>query len=248
MRLLGIDTSTGGTAVSLVLGDGTAREARDDPPQGAHPGHATKLLALAESLLDEAGIGWSELGRIAVGVGPGTFTGLRVGVTTARGLAQSLGVELVGVGSLAALAEPALAQGRVLAVIDARRGEVFAAAFERGADGRPAALADPVALAPERLGEVPGVAGVEEGWTAVGDGAVRYRTHAEATGARVPADGDPLHLVTGEAVCRLGAQLHPDTAVVPDYRRRPDAELALEPSQARTLDKQGQASEPPRGA
>jgi len=233
VRLLGIDTSTAGTAVALRLGDGTAREARDDPPAGAHPGHATKLLALAEPLLAEAGIGWNELDRIAVGVGPGTFTGLRVGVTTARGLAQSLDVELVGVGSLAALAEPALAQGRVLAVLDARRGEVFAAAFERGRDGRPVAAADPVALVPERLRGLLGGAGAGEGSIAVGDGAVRYRGQAEAAGARVPADGDPVHLVTGAAVCRLGAHLHPETAVVPDYRRRPDAELALERAAAR---------------
>ncbi len=69
-------------------------QVRDDPSPNAHPGHATRLLAMADDLLRGAGIGWSALDRIAVGVGPGTFTGLRVGVATARGLAQSLGVEL----------------------------------------------------------------------------------------------------------------------------------------------------------
>ncbi|MCW3068604.1 MAG: peptidase glycoprotease, partial [Solirubrobacterales bacterium] len=130
--VLGIDTATRSTAVALRLDDGRTTQARDDPPAGEHPGHATRLLAMAHELLAAAGVGWSELERIAVGVGPGTFTGLRVGVATARALAQSLSAELVGVSSLQALALPALAAASetgggaaaggtdaVLAVIDA---------------------------------------------------------------------------------------------------------------------------------
>ncbi len=131
---------------------------------------------------------WREIDRIAVGVGPGTFTGLRVGVATARGLAQSLSAELVGVSSLRALAagafaaDPVAAEGSeptvVLAVIDARRGEVFAAAYESGADV-PRELAAPRALVPERLAEVVAqaedVGGERRSWLAVGDGAVRFR-------------------------------------------------------------------------
>jgi tRNA threonylcarbamoyladenosine biosynthesis protein TsaB len=94
---------------------------------------------MVDELLTRANIGWRALERIAVGLGPGTFTGLRVGVATARGLAQSLGIELVGCSSLRALAEgghvgseatdPASLGGTgVLAVLDARRGEAFAAA------------------------------------------------------------------------------------------------------------------------
>jgi len=145
MIVLGFDTSTRATAVALLLPGGAGGQARDDPPAGAHPGHATRLLDMAQRLLSDAGIVWSDVDRIAVGLGPGTFTGLRVGVATARGLAQSLRIELVGVASTLALAVPALgserldahagadgAQGAVLSVIDARRGEVFAAgALER---------------------------------------------------------------------------------------------------------------------
>src|SRR5580700_7249570 len=110
MAVLGFDTSTSATAVALRLRDGTTTQARDDPPAGAHPGHATRLLGMAHQLLAGAGVGWSHVDRIAVGLGPGTFTGLRVGVATARGLAQSLAAELVGVSSLRALALGVLAE------------------------------------------------------------------------------------------------------------------------------------------
>ena len=149
MIVLGFDTSTSATTVALRLSDGSSTQARDDPPAGAHPGHATKLLDMARELLEAATVPWAAVDRVAVGVGPGTFTGLRVGVATARGLAQSLSAELVGVSSPRALALAAFApaltvaperlasaraveQPAVLAVIDARRGEVFAAAYEAG--------------------------------------------------------------------------------------------------------------------
>lgn len=232
MIVLGFDTATSSTAVALRLGDGTVLEARDDPRPGAHPGHATRLLAMADELRAEAGIGWGELDRLGVGVGPGTFTGLRVGVATARGLAQSLGAELVGVSSLEALArEAGGAGGGVLAVIDARRGEVFAAAWD--ADGRERLAAR--ALAPERVREALAEAGAGEGpWLAVGDGAVRYRDALAGAGADVPGDDSSLHGIRGRAICELAAAHAPagEAGVLPDYRRRPDAELALAASRA----------------
>jgi tRNA threonylcarbamoyladenosine biosynthesis protein TsaB len=268
--VLGFDTSTSSTAVALRGADGSTVSARDDPPPGSHPGHATRLLALADELLARACVGWSDVERIAVGVGPGTFTGLRVGVATARGLAQSLSVELVAVSSLQALAAAALADGRVaapdavggqgaalpsgagtsaadtaaLATIDARRGEVYAAAYAIAGEGEseaeskggaPRELVGAAALPPQAL---PGVLaraqqlarpGASWSWLAVGDGALRYREQIESAGIFVPDDRSPLQLVNGAWICELGALGTPSRLhdIGPDYRRRPDAELAL---------------------
>jgi tRNA threonylcarbamoyladenosine biosynthesis protein TsaB len=234
MIVLGFDTATPATAVGLMLDDGSVREERDDPQQGECPGHSTRLLALAHDLLTDVGLRWREIERIAVGVGPGTFTGLRIGVATAHGLAQSTGAQLCGVSSLAALAEGVDGEAKgVLAVIDARRGEVFAAAYgaadaAAGATDERSRLAGPSVLAPERLSEVLEEARVakRDGWLAVGDGAVRYRASLADLGLSVPGDGSPLHQVSGRAICELGAQVAvASDHVLPDYRRRPDAEL-----------------------
>jgi tRNA threonylcarbamoyladenosine biosynthesis protein TsaB len=215
--------------VGLLLDDDSLLQARDDPEGEERPGHATRLLPLADALLAEAGLVWGEVERIAVGVGPGTFTGLRIGVATARGLAQSLGAELVGVSSLRALARAATRDGveTVLAVIDARRGEVFAAVYQDDIE-----LIAPAPLAPAGLAELRERADMLAGaptWTAVGDGAVRYRAELELAGAAVPDDDSSLHRVDGRAICELGLRGDPsDAQVVPDYRRRPDAEIALQ--------------------
>jgi tRNA threonylcarbamoyladenosine biosynthesis protein TsaB len=236
--VLGFDTATPATTVALALADGTTLRARDDPAAGEHPGHTTRLLALASELLAQAALSWSALELIAVGVGPGTFTGLRIGIATARGLAQSLGIDAVGVSSLRVLAAAALADrdplaaGRdVLAVIDARRGEAYVAAYARApAPTSTRELTPPRALAPEGLGELLAQVGGGRDWLAVGDGAVRFRAHLEAVGVAVGAADSALHRVDAGVLCTLAlAQPRGDLeTVLPDYRRRPDAEIALE--------------------
>ncbi len=250
MIVLGFDTATPATVVGLLLADGTTMQARDDPAEGERPGHATRLLPLAAELLDSAGLGWGDVERIGVGVGPGTFTGLRIGVATARGLAQSLSLELASVSSLRALAwgaadaahidqdscqDPAAlepAPGRregVLAVLDARRSEVFASGYLGERE-----LAPPRALAPSGLGELLQQAADQEGapvsWLGVGDGAIRYRGQLERLGVRVPDASSALHRIDGARVCELALAVQPQPlhAALPDYARRPDAELALE--------------------
>lgn len=207
--ILGLDTATPSTAVALWSPD-NAVERRDDPPPGSRPAHTSRLLALIEEVLEGD---WSAVERIAVGIGPGGFTGLRLGIATARALSQARDLPLVGVSSLAALATGVRGSDppQVVAVIDARRGEVFAAA---------AGVFEPVALAPEAL-----AARIEPGSRAVGDGAVRFREELERAGAVVPADGSPLHRVSAIEICKLGAAGEPAgrDALLPDYRREPDA-------------------------
>jgi tRNA threonylcarbamoyladenosine biosynthesis protein TsaB len=236
--VLGFDTATPATAVGLRLADGTMLTAHDDPQPGQRPGHATRLLPLANQLLEQARLEWNALQRIAVGLGPGTFTGLRVGIATARGLAQSLSVDLVGIGSLQALAHGALGawQGHVLALIDARRGEAFVGAYSPEGP-----LIAPLALAPEDIGDL--LAGDGHWldhhlhhpphgrpWLAVGDGAIRFRSHLQALDIEVPPDSSPLHTLDGASICELALAPTPSEpeAILPHYLRRPDAEIALQ--------------------
>jgi tRNA threonylcarbamoyladenosine biosynthesis protein TsaB len=131
VNVLGLDTATPSSAVALACADGWLREARDDVAAGERPRHAQRLLALAAELLAGAGIGWDAVGCVAVGVGPGGYTGLRIGLATAHGIALAHGAQLVGVGTLRALAEPVRERAGV-AVLDARRGEAFVAAYRDG--------------------------------------------------------------------------------------------------------------------
>lgn len=241
MTVLGFDTATSATAVALRLSDGRTLRARDDPGSGERPGHTSKLLPLARELLTEAGLDWPAVELVAVGVGPGTFTGLRVGVATARGLAQALAVDVVGVSTPRVLAQAAIAARAadgVLAVIDARRGEVFAAAFTAcplGEDGKAAPCARelrPVqALAPASLAEVATAVDPDRRWLAVGDGALRFRAQLQADGIAVLEEDSQLHRVDAGVLCELALAMPREAgveAVEPDYRRRPDAEIALQ--------------------
>jgi tRNA threonylcarbamoyladenosine biosynthesis protein TsaB len=235
VNVLGFDTATPATAVAVLRADGELLEARHDPRPGERPGHATRLLPLVEEALAAAGLVPAGVDRVAVGVGPGSFTGLRIGVATARALAQATGAQLVGVSTLRALAAgaagadpgPAAAAAArpsspVLAVLDARRGEAFAAAYAAAE-----LLLPPAALAPDALARaldsLPGPP------LAVGDGAIRFRASLEPAGATVPPDGDPLHRISARHTCRLGAEAEPGppAAVRPEYLRLPDAEARV---------------------
>jgi tRNA threonylcarbamoyladenosine biosynthesis protein TsaB len=220
--VLGFDTATPDTVVALVAGGGEPQELRHTPAPGERPGHAAQLLPLARTLLERAGMTFADLDRIGVGVGPGTFTGLRIGVATARALAQGTGAEVVAVSTLRALAAAAAHEGPVLAVLDARRGEAFAAAYLDGAE-----ILAPVAVRPEALaGLVTARPEPPESWLAVGDGAIAFRDQLEPAALAVPADGNPCHRVSAVAICRLASESAPvarDT-LVPEYVRLPDAE------------------------
>jgi tRNA threonylcarbamoyladenosine biosynthesis protein TsaB len=239
MRVLAFDTATPATTVALAdlphptagpATEGLTLELRDDPAPGSRPNHTRRLLELIEEVLARAGVGWTDVERIAVGTGPGTFTGLRIGIATAHALSRSRELPLVGVSTLAALALPASddAPGQdVLAVLDARRGEAFAAGWSSGSPPglHPPAL-PPAVRTPEALEAA--AAQLRSGGLAVGDGAVEFARNLRRSGLIVPPQDSELHRVTALAHCRLAVDLEPGRLgdVQPEYLRQPDAEIS----------------------
>jgi tRNA threonylcarbamoyladenosine biosynthesis protein TsaB len=218
MNVLGMDTSTAATSVCVLRHDGEAfaldpsLERLFEPP-----GHSRELMPAAAEALERAGLGWDDLDAIAVGVGPGTFTGLRIGVATARALAHGSGAALHPVSSLAALAA-GIEAPQALPLIDAKRGELFAALHEGGTE-----LVAPFVAFPD---EVPAHTGERaRSALAAGDGAVRFRSVLEASGVHVAPDDSAFHVVRALHVCRLAANVpaEPAEAVFPNYLRDPDA-------------------------
>jgi tRNA threonylcarbamoyladenosine biosynthesis protein TsaB len=222
VNVLGLDASTPATAVAVLRADGLLREAREAAPVAGRPQHAQRLLALSAQLLEAAALGWRDIGLVAVGAGPGSYTGLRIALATARGIARAHGAEVLGVSSLRALAEPVAARTAV-AVLDARRGEAFVAAYRDGVE-----LLAPAVCAPAALGAIAASAG--DFGLAVGDGALRYRAELEEAGVEVAPEASRLHLLSAGAICRL-ALVGVAAAALPDYLRAPDAEIALGSSQ-----------------
>jgi len=234
LKILAFDTATPATTVALARAGEPTLALRDDPPAGERPRHATRLLGLISQLLDQAGTGWDSIDRIAVGVGPGTFTGVRIGVATAKALARAAETPLVGVSTLHSLAWNARSvPGRaVAAVLDARRGEAFVGVWETGGfEELRTPLLSPRALLPDAL--VQALRPLGEGLVAIGDGALAFREHLELGGVSVPEDASELHQVSAAGHCHLARLLpvtHPDE-LQPDYQRPPDAQ----PRDARSI-------------
>jgi tRNA threonylcarbamoyladenosine biosynthesis protein TsaB len=242
VRVLAFDTATRATTVAVLdPGGGAAIERRDDPDPGQRPRHTSRLMPLIAEVMRDSESGWPDIDLLAVGTGPGTFTGLRIGVATARALARARGIPLVGVSTLESLAAGAVPAARggdrdvVLAVLDARRREVFAAAWPAGPG--PAAWpagpgpGDPLlaaaAMSPMALAEAAAQLGHRQ--LAIGDGAIEFRSVLERLGTLIPADDSGLHRVSAAVHGRLaaGRPLSGEGAVSPEYLRRPDAELTL---------------------
>lgn len=188
MLTLAFDTATSAATVALV---------RDGKVLGERGSRAVRVLEDADDLLRESGLERAELTRIVVGTGPGSFTGLRLGLATARGLTLALELPVAGVSTLDALA--AGAPG-ALPVVDGGRREVFTLV-----DGEPAICA------PQDVRAA----------LCVGDGAVRYRSVLEANGAEVPPDDDERHLPRARFHAELAGE---PGEVEPLYLRIPDAE------------------------
>jgi tRNA threonylcarbamoyladenosine biosynthesis protein TsaB len=194
MLTLAFDTATSAATSALL---------RDGELLGERTSRAVRVLADAEELLEDAGAKPRDLTALVVGTGPGSFTGVRIGIAAARSLALALELPLAGVSTLDALAKGA--PGAV-PVVDAGRREVFALV-----DGAPAVLA-------------PADLPLEPGTTCVGDGAVRYRELLEGRGAEVPPRDSELHLPRARFHAALARDYVAPERVEPLYLRVPDAE------------------------
>jgi tRNA threonylcarbamoyl adenosine modification protein YeaZ len=196
MDFSGVLTLAFDTATSVA----TAALVRDDELLGERVSRAVGVLEAADELLRAAGVERAELTGLAVGTGPGSFTGLRLGLAAARGLAFALDLPAAGVSTLDALA--AGAPG-ALPVIDAGRREVF--------------TLGPRVVSPKELA-------LEPGALCVGDGALRYRSVLEERGAEIPPDDDERHLPRARFHAELARDFGPAEAIEPLYLRVPDAE------------------------
>ena len=193
MLTLAFDTATD-CATSALVDDGEVL--------GERASRAVTLLEDVDALLRQGGAHPRDLGALVVGIGPGSFTGVRIGLATARGLALALDLPGAGVSTLDALAAGALG---ATPVVDARRREVFALV-----DGMP------VVLAPADLP-------VEEGAVYVGDGALRYRELLEERGGVVPDESDERHRPRARFHVQLARDFGPVEEIEPLYLRVPDA-------------------------
>jgi tRNA threonylcarbamoyladenosine biosynthesis protein TsaB len=232
VTLVGFDTSTAVTAACVIPPSGEPVRTAPAGPERllGPPGHSADLLPTLARLLAEGETGWDEVTAIAVGVGPGTFTGLRIGVATARALAQALSVPLHPVSSLEALAAGIAAGSEappgtpILPLIDARRRQVFTSLYLAGES---LGLEwGPLALHPDEL--VQRIADAPKSPLAAGDWALESLPSLEAAGAVVPAPESGLHAIDALHVCRLARETEPRAPerVHPVYVRQPDAEIA----------------------
>lgn len=237
MRVLALDTALGACSVAL-LDEGKVRARRY---QDLTRGHAEVLMGLVSEVEEEAGLRALECDRLGVTIGPGTFTGLRVGLAAARGLALATGLPLVGITTLQAIAANVVSEknpqknpqkgsreGRILALLDARRGEVYGQLFEAGQDLKPLTVPRVLTLEAAEALTCEVLAGASEAGhqvSLIGTGAALVATRIGAAAFDLISDAG-FQPVAGE-VARLASQIADPSAAPPDplYLRAPDAKV-----------------------
>ncbi len=225
MNLLAVDTSTTSCSVALFNGDHLRAEA----VYTAGKTHSRHLLSMIHRILSRCGCDPSDIGGIAVARGPGTFTGLRIGLGTVKGLAIATQAPVVGVSSLVALAFPLrLMDGPVVAMIDARRGEVYHAQYRGGMGSTDAAAAPVSVCSPEAA-----AAALPEGAVLVGSGALLYQELFEARCPFIRFADPTQHVIRAASVGMLAMvrfNRHDVDSVadlIPEYIRKSDARIQV---------------------
>lgn len=227
--ILSIDTATPCSSVALTLGtrqDGRVIAAFSLTGKVTH---SRRLLSVIDLLMSETARTWQDIDGIAISLGPGSFTGLRIGMATAKGLAAAAGKVLIGISTLDALASKCVSDKLICAVLDARKKEVYAAFYRVGGDGLVTRVSDQAVLPPKDL-----AVQVMEPVVMVGDGASAYGEFFQSLlGERVVLAPAQLHepsaaslgLLAGEKLLR--GELLDLAEGVPTYIRSSDAELNL---------------------
>ncbi|MBN1571667.1 MAG: tRNA (adenosine(37)-N6)-threonylcarbamoyltransferase complex dimerization subunit type 1 TsaB [Deltaproteobacteria bacterium] len=235
MIVLGVDTATPKASVAVLRDDALSGKASTDGKRS----HSETLLFAVNSALNEAGVSLNEIGLLAVGLGPGSFTALRVGVVTMKALSYSLSVPIVGVSTLDVLAAKTKYDGVVLPVIDARKGEVFTAPFSVDASGSVKRLGEyrslnprslnPRSLKPDRLLDLIELHG---GDCLILGGGVPIVEEMLKGGVKIAERG--LWEVDASILCRLALMKYKEAGapdleeIKPLYVRKSDAEINLE--------------------
>lgn len=228
MIILGIETSlyAGSIAVSeegKILGEYYFNTG---------PSHSEKLLSSVDWLISELDIEKSELGGIAVSLGPGSFTSLRIGVAAAKGLAYSLEVPITGVSTLELMANNLpYANSQICPVIDAKRAEVFCALFESN-DGQVQRITEDIVISPEKLAR-----DIKEKTVFVGEGALLYSDfldHISVGKGFSEYSSEPFNYPRAGVLCMLGeskfeaGQSDDPYTLSPSYIRKSEAEVQKE--------------------
>lgn len=217
---LAFDTATAACVVAIRFDGQTDAIAPDSTRMLESPAHARELLPAIEQLFARNQLEIADLTALAVGIGPGAFTGLRIGVATARAIATARGIGVKPVSSLAAL-QLGAGQTNTVALIDARRNEIFCRIDD-----------EEHLVSPERAVELAAAAGSGGTTLAVGDGALKLAAELHAAGVEVPSSDDPRHIVSVTAMLDLAAGIEsvPANTVVPNYIRPPDAKVSARES------------------
>ncbi|MGB3210504.1 MAG: tRNA (adenosine(37)-N6)-threonylcarbamoyltransferase complex dimerization subunit type 1 TsaB [Desulforhopalus sp.] len=229
LLILSIDTATPCSAVALTCGTRMNGRVLASLSLTGNVTHSRRLFSAIDHLMKKAEVGWSSISGIGVSLGPGSFTGLRIGMSTAKGLAAAAGKALLGVSTLDSLAARCVSSRLICSVLDARKKEVYSSFYRCNTDGLTERVSDMTVMAPEKL-----AATIAEPVVMVGDGVMAY--------------GDLFKGVLKEKVIFAPAQLHEPSAsslgmlagemlesgeqlevagAVPVYIRSSDAELSL---------------------
>lgn len=232
--ILALDTATPCSAVALTSGTRSQGRVLASLSLTGNVTHSRRLLRAVDYLMTEAAVDWPDIDGIGVSLGPGSFTGLRIGMATAKGLAAAAGKKLFGVSTLDSLGAKCSCARLVCAVLDARKKEVYTSFYRRSTAGLTERVSELLVLAPGKLATA-----IEEPVLMVGDGSMVYRDlFKELLGDRVEfapsALNEPsapsLGLLAGEML-EAGQELDLSSAV-PLYIRSSDAELNLQKKKA----------------